>query len=78
MTKGRENMLKFPELMFYAEAEGLLPTRAGKINAAINDIKNDPRSWVDTNDIEQILQKYGLSCNDLSDREIRYINASIR
>lgn len=78
MTKDRENMLKFPELMFYAEAEGLLPTRAGKINAVINDIKNDPRPWVDTNDIEQILQKYGLSCNDLSDREIRYINASIR
>ena len=44
---------------YMAEAEGLLPTRAGKINAVINAVKEYPRY------------------DDLSDREIRYINASI-
>lgn len=68
--------MKFSELMFYAEAEGLLPTRAGKINAVIKDINNIPYGC--EIDLEQILNKYGLCSSELSDREIRYINASIR
>lgn len=68
--------MKFSELMFYAEAEGLLPTRAGKINAVIKDINNIPYGY--EIDLEQILNKYGLCSSELSDREIRYINASIR
>ncbi len=70
--------MKFPELFFYAEAEGLLPTRAGKINAVINDIKNYPGSEIEFSEFESILNHYGLRYEDLTDREIRHINASIR
>ena len=70
--------MKFPELFFYAEAEGLLPTRAGKINAVINDIKNYPGFEIEFSEFESILNHYGLRYEDLTDREIRHINASIR
>ena len=70
-------MLDFAEMMFYAEAEGLLPTRAGKINAVIRDIKNHLSPAIDMSEFEEILNHYGLSYNDLTDREIRYINASL-
>ena len=70
-------MKLFPEMMFYAEAEGLLPTRAGRINAVINDIKKDPRPVIEFSDFEKILENHGFEYNDLSEREIRYINASI-
>ena len=70
-------MILFPEMMFYAEAEGFLPTRAGKINAVINDIKKDPRPAIEFSDFKKILKNHGLEYNDLSEREIRYINASI-
>lgn len=70
--------MKFPELFFYAEAEGLLPTRAGKINAVINDIKNYPGSEIEFSEFENILNHYGLRYEDLTDKEIHHINASIR
>lgn len=70
--------MKFSEMMFYAEAEGLLPTRAGFINAAIKDIKAYPHPTIEFEEFEKILNKYGLSYNELSKREIKYINASIR
>ena len=60
-----------------AEAEGLLPTRAGKINAVINTVKEYPRSEIEFSEFEKILENYGLKYDDLSDREIRYINVSI-
>jgi len=66
------------EYYFYmAEAEGLLPTRAGKINAVINAVKEYPRPEIEFSKFEKILESYGLRYDDLSDREIRYINASI-
>ena len=67
----------FPEMLYYAEAEGLLPTRAVKINAVIAAIKRDPRSEIDLSDFKEILEDNGLDYNDLSEREIRYINAKI-
>ena len=70
--------MEFAQLMFMAEAEGLLPTRAGKINAVINDIKDYPGSSISFSEFERILNKHGLAYNELSEREIRYINASIR
>jgi hypothetical protein len=69
--------MDFSEMMFYAEAEGFLPTRMGKINAVIKDIKDDPRPWLTKNAIEKIIEKNGLHIEDLTEREIRYINASI-
>lgn len=62
---------------YMAEAEGLLPTRAGKINAVINTVKEYPRPEIEFSEFEKILENYGLRYDDLSDREIRYINASI-
>ena len=70
--------MTFPELMFYAEAEGMLPTRAGKINAVINAVKNYPRPEIEFSEFEKILENYGLRYSDLSEREIRHINAGIR
>ena len=69
--------MTFFETLYYAECEGLLPTRAGKINAVIRIIKGYPGSSIDMNEFEKILNDYGLSYNDLSEREIRYINAKI-
>lgn len=64
-------------VFYMAEAEGLLPTRAGKINAVINDVKAYPGFEIEFSEFEKILKKHGLQYKDLSDREIRYINASI-
>lgn len=69
--------MEFSEMMFYAEAEGLLPTRAGKINAAINIIKNDPRPYIDSDEIKEIIENQGIDFNSLSRREVKYINAMI-
>lgn len=69
--------MTFSETMFYAEANGLLLTRAGTINAVINAIKKYPRPEIEFFEFEQILENYGLRYEELSDREIRYINASI-
>ena len=71
-------MMTFAQTMFMAEAEGLLPTREGKINAVINEVKNYPMPIIDQIHFERILNCYGLNINDLSDKELRYINASIR
>ena len=68
----------FPEVMFYAEANGLLPTRAGKINAIINEIKLYPHPEMKFEDFEKVLNNYGLCYKDLTRMEINYINASIR
>ena len=70
--------MTFPEMMFYAEAEGLLPTRAGKINAIVNDIKQYPAPEIDFPTFEMILNNYGLSYNNLTTAERRYIDAAIR
>lgn len=70
-------MITFGEMMFYAEAEGLLPTRAGKINAVIADIKAIPRPEITQDEFEQILRTYGLTYKGLSPRERHYIDAMI-
>lgn len=69
--------MRFAELMFYAEAEGLLPTRAGKINAVIRDIKDFPSPTIDFMQFKTILSRYDLNYDDLTDLEKRYINAKI-
>ena len=70
--------MTFIETMFYAETEGFLPTRAGKINAVINAVKRYPRPEIEFSEFEKILETYGLKYNSLSDREIQYINTSIK
>lgn len=70
--------MTFPELMYYAECDGSLPTRAGKINAVIKDVKRYPHPEIGMNAFEAILNKHGLTFNSLTRRERRYIEASIK
>jgi len=70
--------MTFAEMMFYAEAEGLLPTRTGKLNAVITDVKKYPAPSIDIYHLEQILNKHGLTYNQLSRKELRYIENGIR
>ena len=69
--------MKFAEMMFYAEAEGLLPTRQGRINAVIKDVKEYPGSSIEFTEFERILRNHGLCYAELTDRELRYIRASV-
>lgn len=70
--------MQFAEIMFYAEAEGLLPTRTGNINAVIRDVRNDPHPEIKLSDFEKILNRHHLSYDELSERELNYIEARIR
>lgn len=70
--------MELAEMFFMAEAEGKFPTRAGKINAVIRDIKDYPAPTIGMNEFEKILNKYGLTFKMLTDREIQQINAGIR
>lgn len=70
--------MNFAEMMFYAESDGLLPTRAGKINAVIKDIRKYPQAEISLSDFESILNEYNLTYKELTPREMRYINASIK
>jgi len=70
--------MRFAEMMFYAESEGLLPTRTGKLNAVIRDIKNYPSPAIEQDVFENILNTHDLSINDLSRKELSYIENAIR
>lgn len=69
--------MTFPEMMFYAESEGLLPTRLGKLNAAINELNKDTRNTIPFEDFCQVLEKHGLSFEELTPRELDYINENV-
>ena len=69
--------MTFPEMMFYAEAEGLLPTRLGRLNAVINEIKELPYNEIKFSDFKEILRNNGLEFERLSLKEINYINENI-
>jgi hypothetical protein len=71
-------MISFPETMYYAELEGLLPTRIGKINAAIKDIREYPSSEIPFSIFVDILNRHGLVYSDLSQRELNYIDTYIK
>lgn len=64
-------------IYFMAEAEGLLPTRAGRINAIIQDIKDQPHTRITEAQFCEIVERNGIKYSTLTDREIRYIQASI-
>ena len=71
-------MINFPETMFYAESEGILPTRLGKLNAIIKDIKNYPEPTIDETAFIYITNKHGIDYKELTQKEFNYILASIR
>lgn len=70
--------MELAQMFFMAEAEGKLLTRAGKINAVIRDIKDYPAPTIGMSEFEKILNKYDLTFEMLTDREIQRINAGIR
>lgn len=68
-------MISFPEMMFYAEEEGLLPSRTGRLNAVIKEVKAYPADTMPEDEYERVLNKYGFSFSTLTMDDIRYINA---
>ena len=70
--------MNFAELMFYAEAEGMLPTRTGKINAIVKDVKNYPSPVIDEETFVNIVESHGIRYNSLTNRELKYINSAIK
>ena len=70
-------MINFSETMFYAESEGRLPTRLGKLNAIIKEIKNYPTSAIDEDEFINIVNKHGLNYYDLTTKERNYIEFKI-
>ena len=70
--------MKFPELMFYAEIAGELPTRMGRLNAVIRDIKQVPTPTIDSDTLVSILNKNGIELKDLTQKEFNYILQGIR
>lgn len=70
--------MKFSELMFYAETAGELPTRMGRLNAVIKDIKNIPVPTIDSDTLISILSKNGIELKDLTQREFNYILKNIK
>jgi len=70
--------MNFPELMFMAETEGQLPTRIGRLNAIIKDIKNFPAPTIDSDTLISILNKNGIELKDLTQKEFNYILRGIR
>lgn len=74
------DMVKSGYFMYMAEAEGctgLVSTRTSKINAIIKDFKYLVSCGYNPNEyIHEVLAKYGLNENLLTDAEIRKINGA--
>ena len=66
------------ECFFMAEAAGELPTRTGRLNATIRDIKKIPTPTIDTDTFIEVLNKNGLELKDLSQKEFNYILNGIK
>lgn len=70
--------MEFAEMMFYAEVEGLLPTRTGRINAIIKNIKNYPAPYIDESTFETIVKYCGIDPISLTQRELKRIESAIK
>ena len=72
-------MVSIAEMLFYAESEGLLPTRLGRINSVILDIKDAAKYNLADSNLEFILRQNGFySFDELTEKEIDYINRNLR
>ena len=69
--------MNFAEMAFYAETEGFLPTKTGKMYAVVNEIKEKYLDEVPFEDFVQILKKHGLSFEKLSEEDKRWIDKMI-
>ena len=70
-------MITFPEMLYYMECEGDMPTRAGRINAVIKEIKSTPPHHISEDEFEQVLNNHDLSYEELTYRELSFIIESI-
>lgn len=70
-------MITFPEMLYYMECEGDIPTKTGRINAVIKEIRNTPPHYISDDEFEQILNNHGLSYKELNYRELLFIIESI-
>lgn len=70
--------MKTPQLFYMAESEGLLPTRLGKLNAVIKEIKSCPAPAIDEETFVYIMDKCNLDYKSLTQKELNYILAEIR
>lgn len=70
--------MDFTETMFYAEMEGVLPTRFGKINKVISLIKKESSESIDEEHFNNLCFKVGLDPNSISFNEMNYILKSIK
>lgn len=72
-------MVSIAEMLFYAESEGLLPTRLGRINSVILNIKDAAKYNLAASNLEFILRENGFySFDELTEKEIDYINRNLR
>ena len=72
-------MVSIAEMLFYAESEGLLPTRLGRINSVILDIKDAAKYNLAASNLEFILRENGFySFDELTEKEVDYINRNLR
>ena len=72
-------MVSIAEMLFYAESEGLLPTRLGRINSIILDIKDAAKYNLADSNLEFILRENGFySLDEFTEKEIDYINRNLR
>ena len=70
-------MLTFPEMLYYMECEGDIPTRTGRLNAVIKEIRSTPPHHISDDEFEQVLNNHGLSYEELTNRELLFIVQSI-
>jgi hypothetical protein len=70
-------MITFPEMLYYMECEGDMPTRTGRINAVIKEIKSTPPHHISEDEFEQVLNNHDLSYEELTYRELLFIIESI-
>ena len=70
-------MITFPEMLYYMECEGDVPTRTGRINAVIKEIRSTPPHHISDDEFEQVLNNHGLSYEELTNRELLFIVQSI-
>ena len=68
--------MKFPEMMFYAEEEGLLPTWQGRLNAVAREFRMQFDPSMDS--LNYILNKYNLpKYAALSEKEKKYLSLKL-
>lgn len=70
-------MITFPEMLYYMECEGDMPTKTGRINAVIKEIKSTPPHHISEDEFEQILNNHDLSYEELTDRDLLFIVQNI-